>query len=121
MPDLPNPMPRHPRPLLITFHCGVFFVYMSVFMMSISNREIVGHFEQNGPTFIRDMLILFGVNFVGYLLLWNLRKAGIVILLLGGIPFCIYGFATGTVALVNYLPLVAAVTSAPLWPILKTP
>lgn len=106
---------------MITFHCGFFFVYYSVFMMSISNREVEGHFDQMGPTFIRDMLILLSTNFVGYIALWNLRRMGVVILGIGGLALCVYGFYIGQPILLNFLPLVAAITTAPMWPVLKTP
>ena len=74
-----------------------------------------------GPNFIRDMLILMSVNFVGYLALWNLRKSGVVILGLAGASLCAYGFYIGQPILLNYLPLIAALTTAPMWPVLKTP
>jgi hypothetical protein len=114
-------LPRNPRPLLITFHCGIFFLYYAVFMMSISNREVEPHFEQMGPDFIRNMLIILSVNFVGYLALWNLRRTGVVILGIAGAVLCAYGFMVGQPILLNYLPLVAALTTAPMWPVLKTP
>ena len=112
---------RHPRPLLITFHCGIYFVFYAVFMMSISHRDVEGHFAQMGPNFIRNMLILLSINFVGYVALWNLRKAGVVILGLAGIALCAYGFIIGQPILLNFLPLIAALTTLPMWPVLKTP
>jgi len=112
---------RQSRPLLITFHCGFYFVYYSVFMMSISNRNVEGHFDQMGPTFIRDMLILMSVNFVGYLALWNMRRMGVVLLGIGGAALCGYGFYIGHPILLNFVPLVAAITTLPMWPVLKTP
>ena len=115
------PEPRNPRPLLVTFHCGVFFLYLSVFLMSVSNRELQSHFEQMGPTFIRDMMIFMGVGFIGYVGLWNLRRWGLVLLALMGIPFCAYGFWVGRAVLLNFLPIVAAITCLPLWPVLKKP
>ena len=113
---IPSP---NARPLLITFHCGVYFLYLSVFMMSIAHVDLEGHFEQMGPTFIRNMLIFMGLGFVGYIGLWNQRRWSIVLLLLVGIPFCIYGFHVGKPILLNFLPLIAAITCLPLWPVLK--
>ncbi|MEX2606455.1 MAG: hypothetical protein WD708_03845 [Kiritimatiellia bacterium] len=107
------------RPLLITFHCGVYFLYLSVFMMSIAHVDLESHFEQMGPTFIRDMLLFMGLGFVGYVGLWNQRRWSIVLLILVGIPFCIYGFHVGKPILLNFLPLIAAFTCLPLWPVLK--
>jgi CHASE2 domain-containing sensor protein len=82
---------------------------------------VEGHFDQMGPTFIRDMLILLSINFVGYLALWNLRKMGVVILGIAGAALCGYGFYIGHPILLNFIPLLAALTTAPMWPVLKTP
>ena len=112
---------RQDRPLLVTFHCGVYFVFYAVFMMSISRADLEEHFSQMGPTFIRDMLILLSVNFVGYIALWNMRRSGVILLVLGGLPLCVYGFWVGQAILLNFLPLLAALTTAPMWPVLKTP
>jgi len=109
------------RPLLITFHCGVYFLYFAVFMMSISNANLVGHFDSVGTNFIRNMLILMSFCFVGYIGLWNQRRWSILLLLLSGTPFCAYGFIVGEPALLNFLPLIAAITCFPLWPVLKKP
>ena len=117
------PEPRNPRPLLVTFHCGVFFLYLSVFLMSVSNRNIQPHFEQMGPTFIRDMMVFMGICFVGYLGLWNLRRFGILLLLAVSGPFIWYGIhmEVGRAIFIHFLPLIAAITCLPLWPILGKP
>lgn len=117
----PPPPPRNPRPLLVTFHCGFFFLYLSVFLMSISHRELEGHFDQMGPTFIRDMLLFMSAAFVGYVGLWNLRRWSLLLLFLVGVPFCVYGFWAGRAILLNFLPLLTALTCLPLWPILRKP
>jgi hypothetical protein len=109
------------RPLLITFHCGIYFLYFAVFMMSISNANIVEHFDNMGPNFIRNMLIFMGLCFVGYIGLWNQRRWSILFLVVVGIPFCIFGFVSGKAILLNFLPLIAAITCLPLWPVLKKP
>ncbi|MDF3128961.1 hypothetical protein P0Y35_07120 [Kiritimatiellaeota bacterium B1221] len=109
------------RPLLITFHCGAFFLTFAVFLMSISNSSLEGHFSQLGENFIRNMLIMMTVCFVAYLGLWNMRRWGVLLLILSGIPFCIYGFVVKEPALVNFLPLIAGLTCFPMWPILRKP
>lgn len=116
--QIPSP---YSRPLLITFHCGVYFLYFAVFLMSISRADIENHFAQMAPHFIRNMLWFMGAGFVGYLGLWNQRRWGVLLLILVGIPFCIYGFMVGKAVLVNFLPLIAAITCLPLWPVLKKP
>lgn len=109
------------RPLLITFHCGVYFLFFAVFLMSIANKNLEAHFNQMGPNFIRNMLIFMGSCFVGYIGLWNQRRWSLVLLVLTGIPFCAYGFVVGKPVMVNFVPLIAAVTCLPLWPVLKSP
>lgn len=115
---IPSPFAR---PLLITFHCGAYFLYFAVFMMSISNANIESHFSQMGPNFIRHMLIFMGICFVAYVGLWNQRRWGVRLLFLVGIPFCGYGFVVGKPILLNFLPLIAAITCLPLWPVLRKP
>lgn len=90
-------------------------------MMSISNANIEGHFDQVGPTFIRNMVILMSICFVGYIGLWNQRRWGVLLLLLSGIPFCAYGFYVDRPILLNFLPLIAGITCFPLWPVLRKP
>ncbi|WFB35746.1 hypothetical protein P3T73_16460 [Kiritimatiellota bacterium B12222] len=109
------------RPLLITFHCGIYFLYFAVFMMSISNSRLEEHFNQIGPGFIRNMLILMSICFVGYIGLWNQRRWGILLLILAGIPLCAYGFIVKAPIPINFFPLIAAITCLPFWPILKKP
>lgn len=116
--QIPSP---HVRPLLITFHCGIFFLFFAVFMMSISNANIESHFSQVAPNFIRNMLILMSFCFVGYIGLWNQRRWGVLLLFAAGIPFCIYGFVVGKPILLNFVPLITAITCLPLWPVLRKP
>jgi len=116
--QVPSPFSR---PLLITFHCGAYFLYFAVFLMSIANANIEGHFDQMGPNFIRNMLLFMGGCFVGYIGLWNQRRWSILLLILIGIPFCAYGFVVGKAILLNFLPLITAFTCLPLWPVLKKP
>jgi hypothetical protein len=115
---IPSP---YSRPLLITFHCGAYFLYMAVFMMSIANKNIESHFSQMGPHFIRNMLIMMAVGFVAYIGLWNQRRWGVILLFIIGIPFCAYGFMMGKPILLNFLPVIAAITCFPLWPVLRKP
>jgi hypothetical protein len=67
------------------------------------------------------MMIFMGLGLVGYIGLWNLRRWGLYLLVLMGIPFCIYGFRVGHPILLNFLPLIAAITCLPMWPMLKKP
>lgn len=89
--------------------------------MSVSNRNVQPHFDQMGPTFIRDMLLFMGLGFFGYLGLWNMRRWGLILLLLMGVPFCWYGFHAGRAILLNFLPLVTVITCLPMWPVFKSP
>jgi len=113
---IPSP---HSRPLLITFHCGIFFLYLSVFLMSISNRELESHFSQMGPQFIPVMLGFMGVFFIAYLGLWNQRRWSLILLLAAGPLFIFYGFRIGNPILLNFIPMIAGVTCLPLWPVMK--
>jgi len=117
-------MDRPPlRPLLVTFHCGVFFFVYALFVVSIGRRDVEEAFATIHPDYIRNMLALYTLNFIGYLGLWNLRKWGWILLLLGGVPLAVYGHSIADRTHVNfipyYLPVVAAVTTLPLWPALK--
>lgn len=109
------------RPLLVTFHCGAFFLAYAVFMMSISNRRTEEIFNQMGPNFIRDMLILMSLCFVGYIGLWNMRRWGVRLLFLAGAALCGYGFYIDYPIPLNFLPLIAALTCLPMWPVLRRP
>lgn len=83
--------------------------------------KLESHFSQMGPHFIRNMLLFMGFCFVGYLGLWNQRRWGVLMLLVAGIPFCAYGFLVGKPILLNFVPLIAAFTCLPLWPVLRKP
>ncbi len=109
-----------PRPLLVTFHCGAFFLYFAVFLTSLGIREVVERFDAAfGPSYIPTMLCLLGSCFAGYLALWNLRRVAFVILLLAGIPLLLFGLTAQSRSLVHALPLLAVLTSLPLWPLLR--
>lgn len=115
---------RNPRPLLITFHCGLYFALFSLVMMSISRKDIQAAWDEISPHHIPTMLMLMGVNFLGYMLLWNLRKSAFILLIPGAILLAVYGhFLSSAGVSVNfiphYLPAVAVLTTFPLLPILK--
>jgi len=116
--------PRNPRPLLITFHCGIFFAVFSLILMSISRKDIQAVWDEISPHHIPTMLMLFGVNFVGYLLLWNLRKSAFAILIPGAILLAVYGHLLANAGvpvnyIPHYLPVIAVMTTLPLLPMLK--
>ena len=107
--------------MLVVMHCGVFFLVYVVFLNSIGRHDVEESFSNIGPNYIRDMLILLTICFVGYIGLWNLRRWGVVILLLMSLPLIAFGFSMRSLGLPNFLPLIAGLTSLPLWPNLKSP
>ena len=116
--------PRNPRPLLITFHCGIFFAVFSLVLMSISRKDIQEVWDAVTPHHIPTMLMLYGVNFVGYMLLWNLRKSAFIVLIPGAILLALYGHMLSGIGvpvnfIPHYLPAIAVMTTFPLIPILK--
>jgi hypothetical protein len=50
-----------------------------------------------------------------------MRRWGLILLLLMGVPFCWYGFHAGRAILLNFLPLVTVITCLPMWPVFKSP
>lgn len=116
--------PSFPRPLMVTFHCGLFFFVFALFTLAIGRRDVEEAFARIDEHYIRNMLALLSLNMIGYIGLWNLRKWGLVALLLAGVPLAVYGHllaAKGNPVnfIPHYLPLVAAITTLPLWPVMK--
>ncbi len=107
--------------MLIVFHCGAFFAVYSIFVISIGRRDVEETFATIHPDYIRNMLILMSFCFIGYIGLWNERRWSIPALLVFGTVLLLFGFRMGSVGLPNFLPLLAGLTSAPLWPLLKRP
>ncbi len=107
--------------MMVVMHCGIFFLVYVVFLNSIGRRDVEEAFDKISPTYIRDMLILLSICFVGYIGLWNLRRWGVVLLLLMSIPLIAFGIQVKSLGLPNFLPLIAGLTSLPLWPSLKKP
>ena len=68
-----------------------------------------------------SIMIMMAVGFVAYIGLWNQRRWGVILLFIIGIPFCAYGFMVGKPILLNFLPVIAAITCFPLWPVLRKP
>ncbi len=120
MQDQPsNPIERNSRPLLVTFHCGVFFFAFAMFSLSVGRQDVEANFNLIHPDYIRNMLILMTLNFVGYIGLWNMRKFSVILLAIGGVLLIAHGFWVSSISLVNFLPFLAALTSLPLWPMFK--
>jgi hypothetical protein len=106
------------RPLLIIFHGGFFFATYILFVTSIGRHDVEAALNQNGPNFIRNMLILMTLSFAGYLGLWFMQRWSLLLLAVTGGSLIAYGYSVGSVSIVNYLPLLAAITSLPFWPVM---
>lgn len=109
------------RPLLITFHCGVFFAVYVIFVMSIGRRDVEEQFNLIGPDYIRDMLILLSLSFAGYIGLWNQRRFSLILLPVMGVLLIVFGIRVGSFSLPNALPLIAGLTCLPMWSLFKSP
>ena len=79
----------------------------------------VEYSAQLGDDYIRNMLILLSGCFIGYIGLWNMRRWGLILLSVGAVGLLGYAATVGHVSLPFFLPLVAALTTAPLWPMMK--
>lgn len=109
------------RPMMIVFHCGAFFAVYSIFVIGIGRRDVEEAFSTIHPDYIRNMLILMSLCFVGYIGLWNQRRWSIPALLLSGTALLAFGLRVNSLGLPNFLPLLAGLTTLPLWPVLKRP
>ncbi len=106
------------RPLLVIFHGAFFFTAYILFITSIGRKDVEEALNQVGPDHIRNLLALLTAAFAGYLGLWFLQRWSLFLLALSGIALIAYGHRVDSVSLVNYLPLLAAITSLPLWPMM---
>lgn len=111
-------MMKH-RPLMIVFHCGVYFAVYTIFLNSIGRSDVEEAFANIHPDYIRNMLILLSLGFVGYIGLWRMRRWSIIYLIITGVVLIGYGVFVKSLGLPNFLPLLAGLFSLPLWPMLK--
>lgn len=107
------------RPLMIVFHCGVYFAVFMIFINSIGRSDVEEAFSTIHPEYIRNMLILMSITFVGYIGLWCMRRWSVIYLIVMGLVLIGYGFFVKSLGLPNFLPLLAGLFSLPLWPMLK--
>lgn len=107
------------RNLLIVFHCGIFFLLYTVFIMSIGRKDVEQMAAAMPPDYIRNMLILLTTCLAGYLGLWNLRRWGLVLVGIGGVALLGYAGSLGVWNPPMFFPILAAITTAPMWPVLK--
>jgi len=109
------------RPILVVFHCGAFFAVYGIFVISIGRRDVEAAFANIHPDYIRNMLVLMSLCFAGYIGLWNQRRWSLVLLPLCGAALLAFGIRMKSLGLPNFLPLLAGLTSLPLWPVFKKP
>lgn len=107
------------RPLMIVFHCGVYFAVFTIFINSIGRSDVEEAFNLIHPQYIQTMLSLLSLCFVGYIGLWRMRRWSVIYLILAGGALIGYGVFVKSLGLPNFLPLLAGLFSLPLWPILK--
>lgn len=109
------------RPLMIVFHCGIYFAVYILFVNSIGRADVEEAFSAIRPNYIPEMLTLLTLGFIGYIGLWLMRRWSIPVLLLTGLVLLVYGLRIQSFGLPNLLPLLAGLFSLPLWPMLKSP
>lgn len=107
------------RPLMIVFHCGVYFAVFTIFLNSIGRSDVEEALDAIHPEYIRNMLILLTATFVGYIGLWRMRRWSVVYLILAGFVLIGFGISVKSLGLPNFLPLLAGLFTLPLWPMLK--
>lgn len=111
---------KEPTPILITFHCGIYLVLYVSFVMSLGRQDVVDFFNQIAPTYIRDMLVIQTLTCVGYFGMWAFRRWGLAFVGVGGLLMnIVFIYHTQKFNPFFLVPIVAALTTAPMWPIMK--
>lgn len=113
------------RQTAIVIHCGVFFALYFMFLMTVPRTDFQEATRQalagkNAEQVLNILIALKTFCAAGYVGLWMQRKWGLAVVAVGALCLLAYGgLYLGFWSAIYFIPLVAAITVAPLWPLLK--